>query len=67
LRRSLYANEIRAERVHGRVIEVGRMKDRKWRGELKDRHVSAAVIYAHEIKARTIRAETIYVHKLKLN
>jgi len=32
---------------------------------VKQREVSAPVMYAHEIKAHTIRADMIYVNELK--
>jgi hypothetical protein len=63
---TIYANEIKADDVRGRIHRVRKMDTHGWRGEMKGGSVSAAVIRAKEIKARVVIAETIYVHDLKV-
>lgn len=57
---TVYANKIKAARVYGHVVRVGKMAHDDWCGELQRWEVVAPVICAHEIKADTIIAGTIH-------
>lgn len=64
--RTIYANEISAQHVHGDIHRIERLDTRGWSREIEAGTVSASVIYVKELDAQSIEADTIYVHRMKV-
>jgi len=65
--RTIYANRIDADQVHGVIYQTGgvTMTGSSSLGNIRAPEVTASVIYADEIRANEVVADTIYVRSLR--